>query len=223
MSRLFDFYNYFARSYLFSKENIDRRKWEFGLLEKWINGSKILDLAGGGGVLAHVAQKKGYDVVLADLAFELVTSSEVDKKICCDAKYLPFKESSFDVILFWGNPYPHFSIIDFHMCLLEVKRVLKKGGRFITAVFDFVKLGVERNYKMRLDEGDHYSIQKSFDPLTLKVERQFVSRDRGIVSNFEFYLWSPAFVEACARIVGLRRLEARTYYEDKSWLIVYEK
>ena len=218
--KLFEFYRRFARAYLNTEENRKKRAWEVGLFEKYLK-SPVLDLAGGAGVIAKVLEAKGFEVVLADYSHFMLATSDIERRVCCDAKLVPFKDESFYSVLFWGNPYPHFSFGEILKVFEEIKRVLKRGGVFITAVFDLIKLGVDGEYKIKLDEGDHWSEQVEFDPVSLKVKR--VYRDERGEEEFEFYLWSPAFVKWAFEVIGFEVLEERTFYEDKSWLFVCKK
>lgn len=88
--------------------------------------------------------------------------------VVCDARNLPFPDNEFDNVLMFGV-FEHFGYYEVQEVLLEVSRVLKKGGRFRFDVPDFdwfVKAylsgGIDPNTGRLLDEvRDEFWILKS--------------------------------------------------------------
>jgi ubiquinone/menaquinone biosynthesis C-methylase UbiE len=101
---------------------------------KDVRGKKILELGCGAGEASVYFAKKGAEVVATDISSGML---EVVKKVAdkhgvivatkqCYSHTLPFDDESFDII-YAANLLHH---IELEPTLMEVKRVLKKGGVF---------------------------------------------------------------------------------------------
>lgn len=100
------------------------------------NYKKILDLAAGSGDLGteflKLSPQKLYSV---DLSFEMLKlnhtkhTSEINTVVKSDAQNLPFKDGFFDLcgIGFGVRNFEHLN-----ECIIEINRVLKIGGKFVT-------------------------------------------------------------------------------------------
>jgi SAM-dependent methyltransferase len=107
-----------------SLELIERLQIELSLYKE--NDVKILEL----GYKNNLLQKN-----LSTACKEYITSSIIPKflsDVCFIENQIPIKDNYFDIVI--ANLNLH-SVNDIDSCLSEIKRVLKKGGRFIGAVF----------------------------------------------------------------------------------------
>ncbi len=100
------------------------------------HGDRILDVGTGTGVLLSYLLKKvgnGGGVIALDHADKMLSKAKAkDFKgqidfLCADVMAIPFKNDVFDAVVCYSS-LPHFP--DKTAAILEIKRVLKKGGRF---------------------------------------------------------------------------------------------
>jgi ubiquinone/menaquinone biosynthesis C-methylase UbiE len=100
---------------------------------------RLLDLAGGSGVVGQHFQKKGFDVVLTDCEEGAISLGHKEGiPSCCILdveRPLPFRNNYFDYV-FLGDCIEH--LYRPLSTLLEVQRVVKVGG---TAAFSFPNMG----------------------------------------------------------------------------------
>ncbi len=113
-----------------------RRKLIENFLKEYVPvGGKILDFGCNNGFFVDILQKSGYEVIGVDVseeAIEFGVSRGVKKLYhISSAQPLPFPPSSFDAILAL-DVLEH--IEDDHLALVELKRVLKSGGKLIATV-----------------------------------------------------------------------------------------
>lgn len=95
-------------------------------------GDRILDLGCGSGVFSEILTARGYQCIGIDLSrVQLGYGKSAGRDVTlvnADVEALPFPENYFDGILLIGLihhlPNPN-------LCINEIKRVLKKGGRFL--------------------------------------------------------------------------------------------
>lgn len=101
-----------------------------------IKNKKILELGCGLGEASVYFAKKGADVTATDISGEMVQlADKVAKKhgvkvntAKCFSHEIPFENETFDVV-YAANVLHH---VDLEMTLIEVNRVLKKGGAFVS-------------------------------------------------------------------------------------------
>ncbi len=125
------------------------RRWKRRVLElaRIAPGQRILDLAAGTGDLALGAgAARGVEVVAADLTPAMMeigrardTRDRVAAWIAADATHLPFPQGSFDrVVIGYGlRNFP-----DLGVCLDEILRVLRPGGRMVALDFGHPRSGL---------------------------------------------------------------------------------
>lgn len=115
------------------------------LLGKPIKKIKVLDLGCGGGRTTIPLHVMGYDIEGIDIAENLIKALKKKKPsikaIVGDAMDLPYKDNTFDIVLFSHNSldcmYPYSAR---RKTMKEIQRVLRKGGFFIYSshVFNFI-------------------------------------------------------------------------------------
>lgn len=137
-----------------TKNNSERGLAALSLIEK--NPKKILELGTGGGEFMSVLKKRGYNVIGLDiLPNKILLEKGYDIRKCDLNEGLPFKKSSFDVVIglevleHLYNPYE---------MMKEIRRVLRAGGYAIISMPNtasiFSRIG--QLYEKRLDELDIY-------------------------------------------------------------------
>lgn len=137
-----------------TKNNSERGLAALSLIEK--NPKKILELGTGGGEFMSVLKKRGYNVIGLDiLPNKILLEKGYDIRKCDLNEGLPFKKSSFDVVIglevleHLYNPYE---------MMKEIRRVLRPGGYAIISMPNtasiFSRIG--QLYEKRLDELDIY-------------------------------------------------------------------
>lgn len=96
---------------------------------------RVVDLMGGTGLLSQALVRQGYrNVVLLDLSVAMLgfaaKSLGSSLRLCAaDAMQLPMADESFDVAICRGGLH---HLPDMAQMIREVRRVLKKGGTFLT-------------------------------------------------------------------------------------------
>lgn len=100
------------------------------------NAPRVCDIAGGAGIVSEWLMARGYDVTLLEFSPNAIEEAKargvkkiVDIKFESNTK-LPFADSFFDVA-FFGDIIEH--LFDAESLLLEIKRILKPGGRLIVS------------------------------------------------------------------------------------------
>ena len=119
-------------------------------------GQSVLDLAGGTGDLARLAQRSmgnSGQLVIADInnamlkigRDQMINSGRIKNLsfVQCDAELLPFKDDSFNCVMIG---FGLRNMTDKLAALSAVKRVLKPGGRVIILDFSKVKPWLEPLY-----------------------------------------------------------------------------
>ena len=99
----------------------------------------VLSIGPGTGNEIYLARNYGKLTVL-DLnqnVLDRVPNDLVDAKICSDVTNLPFKNSSFDIVMAF-DVLEH--VKDDNIAVLQINRVLKKGGIFIGSVPSYQRL-----------------------------------------------------------------------------------
>ncbi|MBL6765961.1 MAG: bifunctional demethylmenaquinone methyltransferase/2-methoxy-6-polyprenyl-1,4-benzoquinol methylase UbiE [Verrucomicrobiae bacterium] len=116
------------------------KKWLW-MLAQPKPGEKILDLCTGTGDIAFLFADHGHDVTGLDFSAEMLrvanqrkTSTQRIEFLRGDAMNTPFPDQSFDVITIG---YGLRNLADYGKALLEMKRLLRPGGRLL--ILDFGK------------------------------------------------------------------------------------
>ncbi len=186
-----DYYRYVDRYYVDFDEL--RRKVNLDLLDlKKLSvdlRGKILDLGCGAGALSKKIEEifNPELIVLMDKLFYMsyLAKKNYENKLVIngDGKFLPLKSDYFDNVLFWSNPYVHFSIYDFEIILNEIYRVLKRGGKFITSILDM-------SFYYLLSKEEKMDI-KEVDLFNSKALIEFESNGKILIE--EFFIWNVSF------------------------------
>jgi ubiquinone/menaquinone biosynthesis C-methylase UbiE len=100
-----------------------------------IKGKKLLDLGCGPGVLAKLLQSEGASVSGIDISAKMIEMARanahgIDFKVGSGYR-LPYPPESFDIVL---AAYSMEYFEDLNKVLREIKRVLKKNGRFVFSI-----------------------------------------------------------------------------------------
>jgi ubiquinone/menaquinone biosynthesis C-methylase UbiE len=149
---------------------------------------EIADIGGATGVYSYWLAAQGHNVHLLDF-----TSSHIEqaKKYgekhdislasyhCGDARYLPYDNNYFDVVLMMGPLYHLQDKNDRLLCLTEAKRVLKPGGALLCALIS--------RYASLLD---------GFGELLIDDERFISILDGGLETGFHSPGETPFFTSA---------------------------
>ena len=95
---------------------------------------RLLDLAGGDGVITFHFQMKGFEAILIDVSLEALRSAYANgirfAGKCDIEQGLPFSDNYFDYI-FWGDNAEH--LLQPARVLAEINRILKPGGWVVTS------------------------------------------------------------------------------------------
>lgn len=198
MQNLNDFFNqYFIESFFHEEIGLD--------------DSVILDLGCGSLPYRHIYKNRFAHIVASD--FE-IRGQDVDLR--SDCTYLPFRNSSFDAILF-SEVIEHIS--DYRLALAEISRVLKPGGKLIIT-WPFIYQMHELPYDFR--RFTEFEMANLLVDNGLRIE---ILRRRGdifsvlhtIIGILVTYL-----IEGCRRIPFLgKMLYPLTYLADKFIEITY--
>ncbi len=127
------------------------RLWKDRLIEMMNSqkGAKLLDVAGGTGDVAFrfLKQTAGGSVTVCDINESMLKEGQknaIDKNVlsgvewvCGDAENLPFEDNSYD---FYTIAFGIRNVTNKDKALLEAKRVLKPGGRFLCLEFSKVNI-----------------------------------------------------------------------------------
>ena len=99
------------------REAVEQREGpDLDLLAEWAEGTKVLDVATGGGHVARRLREEGYEVVTSDPA------PGMEPDVVARAEELPFADGSFDVVVTRIAPH-HFE--DVQRALGEMARVAR--------------------------------------------------------------------------------------------------
>jgi len=193
------------------------------LLNKPVHKIKVLDLGCGGGRTTIPLHTMGYDIEGIDIAENLIKALKKKKPsikaIVGDAMNMPYKDESFDIVLFSHNSldcmYPYAAR---KKTLKEINRVLKKNGFFIFSshVFNFIPFdkNVLRNiitnihripgillhgegfYKERMGNGDVVDLYCS---RKTNIEKELKRNGMNLVSHSRFVYNYKNFFETSVR------------------------
>ena len=111
------------------------RRWHRALVEllDLTGDDLVLDVATGTGLIARdIEAKCRARVIGVDLTPAMLVRSGLDRKAASDARALPFPDATFDAVTF---SYLLRYVDDVPGALLELTRVLKKGGALASVEF----------------------------------------------------------------------------------------
>jgi len=130
--------------------------------------ARVLDLGCGHG--SFPAEHSPAPVIRADLDWN---SNDLANRVCCDARYLPFKENSFDAVIL-NHSLEH--ILEPARALSEIARVMRRPGSLYIAVPDASTI-TDRIYRWLGRGGGHVN------PFTSVIELvRLVSGQTGLPS-----------------------------------------
>jgi SAM-dependent methyltransferase len=105
-----------------------------------VAGSRALDVCTGPGVIASALAERGAETVGLDFSSEFIARAKNNVPSAefhqGDAQNLPFDDGSFDAVV---CGYGIIHVPDPRQALLEIRRVLKPGGRAAVSVWDALK------------------------------------------------------------------------------------
>jgi demethylmenaquinone methyltransferase/2-methoxy-6-polyprenyl-1,4-benzoquinol methylase len=112
---------------------------------------RVLDIASGSGDLARAFRARGAEVWMTDINRRMLArgrdraldSGRLAPAIQCDGEHLPFPEGSFDCVTV-GFGLRNMTRKD--AALVEMRRVLKTGGRLLVLEFSHVWKALEKPY-----------------------------------------------------------------------------
>ncbi len=148
-------------------------------------GARVLDVPCGWGRHAVLLAQQGYDVVGADLSYDLLRRGAAGPRyVAADVRSQPFADASFDAVI---NVFTSLGLFlddqeDLH-ALREAHRLLKPGGRFLLESMhrdDVIADYAERD-RWRLPDGTEVRVRRRFDPVRgISYERlQWRKGDQG--------------------------------------------
>ncbi len=140
---------------------LDERGRKFLVSNTVTEGNKVLDCGGGTGLTAMKAAKaagESGEIVVCDLSLNMLNKginktkkSGFDRNIhfhICDMNKLPYKDSSFDVVL---STYSTCPLEDPIIAVREMVRVLKSGGRLGIAHSTYAPTNFTRKISDQID------------------------------------------------------------------------
>lgn len=96
-------------------------------LDSLPEGTRILDVGCGEGLLVEEYRARGFQILGADLNYE----SEIVRR--ADLNQLPFEDAAFDVVLAL-DVIEHLQFSEQSRAIQEIERILVPGGRFLVTV-----------------------------------------------------------------------------------------
>jgi SAM-dependent methyltransferase len=132
-------------------------------------GARVLDVPCGWGRHSVLLAEQGYDVVGADLSFDLLTRAFVGPLYAAaDVRVQPFADASFDAVL---NVFTSLGLFlddaEDLRALREAYRLLKPGGRFLLESMhrdDVIAEYADRD-RWTLPDGTEVRVRRRFDPV----------------------------------------------------------
>ena len=132
-------------------------------------GARVLDVPCGWGRHSVLLAEQGYDVVGADLSFDLLRRGAPGPLyVAADVRQQPFPDASFDAVI---NVFTSLGLFlddeEDLRALREAYRLLKPGGRFLLESMhrdDVIADYAERD-RWRLPDGTEVRVRRRFDPV----------------------------------------------------------
>jgi ubiquinone/menaquinone biosynthesis C-methylase UbiE len=132
-------------------------------------GARILDVPCGWGRHTALFAEQGYDVVGADLSFDLLRRGQPGPRyVAADVRQQPFADAAFDVVI---NVFTSLGLFlddaEDLAALREAHRLLTPGGRFLLESMhrdDVVAAYAERD-RWVLPDGTEVRVRRRFDPI----------------------------------------------------------
>ena len=147
---------------------VDHGRAEFEFVDSYINpGSVVLELGAGNGHLSHHCRTISKNIITLDFSEHMIRTSKrsyPELNVCvADAeKYLPFKDSSFDVII-CSEVFEH--LFSAYSNVQEIHRILKNTGIYIIKT---PNRNIENIYNFLINRNNYY--HKSFHQSTQSME-----------------------------------------------------
>jgi SAM-dependent methyltransferase len=137
VDNVFDDMDYFWAE--IAEKNQTERQNQF-LKSKLKTQKCVLDIACGTGRHAIALCAAGFNVVGLDISIKLLRIAKSRGALWLvrgDLRFLPFKAESFDVVISVDNSFGYLPSKDEDQkSLVEARRILRKGGRFVLDVFN---------------------------------------------------------------------------------------
>lgn len=102
-----------------------------------VESGPVLDLGCGAGRHSSYLMRKGFEVVCADISWEMLRVASrrfSGERVQCDAAFLPFRDGSFATVLYIATLHHLRGELRLRS-LVEVRRVLKDGGKAVISVW----------------------------------------------------------------------------------------
>ncbi|HEY0303818.1 MAG TPA: methyltransferase domain-containing protein [Longimicrobiales bacterium] len=180
-------------------------------------GARILDVPCGWGRHAALFAEQGYDVIGADLSFDLLRRAGAGPRyVAADVRRQPFADSSFDVVI---NVFTSLGLFlddaEDLAALREAHRLLKDGGRFLLESMhrdDVVADYAERD-RWTLPDGTEVRVRRRFDAVAgVSHERlQWRKGDQGGRKQHALRLRTATEIDTLLRAAGFTDIE---YFGD---------
>lgn len=180
-------------------------------------GARILDVPCGWGRHAALFAEQGYDVVGADLSFDLLRRAGAGPRfVAADVRRQPFADASFDAVI---NVFTSLGLFlddaEDLAALREAHRLLKDGGRFLLESMhrdDVVADYAERD-RWRLPDGTEVRVRRRFDPVAgISYERlQWRKGGEGGRKQHALRLRTATEIDTLLRAAGFTDVE---YFGD---------
>ena len=180
-------------------------------------GAQILDVPCGWGRHSILLSEQGYDVVGADLSYDLLRRApEGPLYVAADVRSQPFPDASFDAVI---NVFTSLGLFlddaEDLAALREAHRLLKPGGRFLLESMhrdDVIAAYADRDRWM-LPDGTEVRVRRRFDPVRgVSHERlQWRKGDRTGKKQHALRLRTATEIAALLRTAGFLDI---SYYGD---------
>jgi SAM-dependent methyltransferase len=179
--------------------------------------SRLLDVPCGWGRHAVLLAQAGYEVVGADLAPELLARADGTTVLCAaELRALPFAGGHFDAAI---NVFTSLGLFledaDDIAALREIRRVLRKGGRFLLETMhrDEVLTDYAERDHWKLPNGMEVRVRRQFDPVT-GISREELRWRRGRACGVKHNALRLRTATEVAGLLQAAGFSAIRYYGD---------